>query len=127
MKNPICPYCETQMEIINFEGYFESFPYWSCVCRDSILEKKSKITRKEINPEIHETVNFPHKIVAKITQKSLDEHNFIHGNIGSQWKKKEYVSTIKFNRCSPELITRWKQLGFEIEIFILQNNKWRKK
>lgn len=29
---PVCPYCRTEMEPVNYWGYYESFSMWDCSC-----------------------------------------------------------------------------------------------
>lgn len=29
---PVCPFCLTQMRAIEYKGYYDSFPLWTCRC-----------------------------------------------------------------------------------------------
>lgn len=31
-NKPVCPICQKQMRQINYQGYYDSFSYWSCGC-----------------------------------------------------------------------------------------------
>jgi len=31
-KKPVCPICRTQLEQVNFRGYYDEFSYWGCLC-----------------------------------------------------------------------------------------------
>jgi hypothetical protein len=37
--NPICPLCKKRMAVVEFKGYYDSFVYWGCDCRDEDLVK----------------------------------------------------------------------------------------
>ena len=38
---PICPFCKTEMEPVNYEGYYDSFSYWACECEEFPNVEKS--------------------------------------------------------------------------------------
>lgn len=31
-QKPVCPICKTQLEQVNFRGYYDDFSYWGCSC-----------------------------------------------------------------------------------------------
>ncbi len=33
-KGPVCPVCKTKMFRVYYNGYYDSFAYWSCNCGD---------------------------------------------------------------------------------------------
>jgi len=35
---PICPFCRSKMKVMMYKGYYESFPFWNCDCKDSELK-----------------------------------------------------------------------------------------
>ena len=40
---PICPYCNEEMYVAQYNGYYEKFSYWMCACEDNELEEKADI------------------------------------------------------------------------------------
>jgi hypothetical protein len=40
LKMPVCPICKTEMYVIKYEGYYESFKFWECECSDEELPKE---------------------------------------------------------------------------------------
>ena len=39
IQKPICPLCNKEMHVVKYKGYYDSFVYWECSCRDEDLEK----------------------------------------------------------------------------------------
>ena len=37
---PICPFCRSKMKVMMYKGYYESFPFWNCDCKDSELKHR---------------------------------------------------------------------------------------
>jgi hypothetical protein len=29
---PICPFCKSKMEPVNYQGYYDTFSFWECNC-----------------------------------------------------------------------------------------------
>lgn len=42
MKMPVCPFCEQEMIVTKFVGYYDEFVFWSCKCEDEVLEPHVK-------------------------------------------------------------------------------------
>ena len=39
MKKPKCPFCEKEMIVVEYIGYYDVFCYWECDCDSDDLEK----------------------------------------------------------------------------------------
>jgi hypothetical protein len=40
MKNrPTCPFCHAPMKVVLYQGYYDSFHYWECDCKDDVLKR----------------------------------------------------------------------------------------
>ena len=33
-SNPVCPICKSEMQKVNFNGYYDRFSYWECSCEN---------------------------------------------------------------------------------------------
>ncbi len=112
----------------------EEIKEWKCTGLDNFDFLRTKMVEQS---EDYLTKNVPHKIIARYCFESIKYNSYGKiktiedltelelKSIGNQWKKKEYISTEKFNKYSPKLIKNWNYLlKYKIEIYIFTNNKW---
>lgn len=65
-----------------------------------------------------------YKIVGVFTK---DTQQWFHGKIGTQAKKRVYVSREDFRRYAPETANRWKKfIGLAVEAYEMVSGKWVK-
>ena len=48
MKVPICPYCKSDMEVVEYRGYYDAFTYWECKKECSPEDMNEKVDRENI-------------------------------------------------------------------------------
>lgn len=67
-------------------------------------------------------MNTSYKVIGRYTGREASYYHINERQIGRQAKKRVYVSEKDFNKYAPELIERWKDMGWDIEVYMMDDN-----